>query len=265
MMHARKLLPGACAAVAALALAAGVASAETMTYTYDVFGQLKSAVSSAGPAVSYNYDDAGNRTLLRMGADVGPVANADSVAMLLNQVATFDPRTNDTDTDSDTLGITGATNGAHGTVSWIEGSLTYTPATDYVGSDSFNYTIADGRGQSATGSVSVSVTVPPMTASVSRTSYFGHKLSNGTWTTVSPVNVTANGGWGGYTYSWARTSGDSSTTISSSTSSSVQWTRPGYTNGGSWISYWACTVKDSHNTTVTTATVKVTIQNGTLI
>lgn len=263
MFQARKLLPGACVALATFALSAGAANAETMSYTYDVFGQLKSASSSAGTAVSYNYDDAGNRTLLRMGADIGPVANADSVGVFANQGGvTFDPRTNDTDPDSDALGISGATSPAHGSLSWAENSITYTPTVNYVGSDTFNYTIADGRGLSATGTVTVSITVEPLTASVSRVNYFHRKLTNGTWTTVSPVVVTPDGGMGGYTYSWARISGDSSTTISNSTSSSVQWTRPGFTNGGSWTSTWRCTVKDSANVTALTATVTVTIENG---
>lgn len=37
-------------------------AASTITYTYDVFGQLITANSTAGRAVTYTYDAAGNRT-----------------------------------------------------------------------------------------------------------------------------------------------------------------------------------------------------------
>jgi hypothetical protein len=37
------------------------------------------------------------------------------------------------------------------------GVVTYTPATDYVGTDSFTYTISDGNGGTATGTVNITV------------------------------------------------------------------------------------------------------------
>ena len=66
---------------------------------------------------------------------------------------------NDTDVDGDTLTVTGSTNGAHGTVTCTTaGVCTYTPAANYNGPDCFTYTVSDGHGGTATGTVSVTVT-----------------------------------------------------------------------------------------------------------
>ena len=65
------------------------------------------------------------------------------------------------DLDGDTLSLTGVTDGDHGTATInLDGTVTYTPDTDYVGDDSFTYTIEDGFGNTSTGTVSVSVMAP---------------------------------------------------------------------------------------------------------
>lgn len=90
-----------------------------------------------------------------------PVAVSDSISTTVNTAKVFDPRTNDTDQDGDTLSISAKTDGGHGVVTITGGtSLTYTPTTNYVGSDSFTYTLSDGHGGTAVGTVSVSVASP---------------------------------------------------------------------------------------------------------
>ena len=66
---------------------------------------------------------------------------------------------NDTDVDGDTLTVTAvnATASTHGTVSLISGQITYTPDANFNGPVSFGYTIADGHGGTATGTVNVNV------------------------------------------------------------------------------------------------------------
>jgi YD repeat-containing protein len=95
-----------------------------------------------------------------------PVANADSVSTTAGSALTFDPRSNDTDADSNPLTVIGASTPSHGTTSYAGGSVTYTPTSGYAGSDSFTYTISDGQpAGTAVGSVSVTVTsanVPPV-------------------------------------------------------------------------------------------------------
>jgi Bacterial Ig domain/Divergent InlB B-repeat domain/RTX calcium-binding nonapeptide repeat (4 copies) len=64
---------------------------------------------------------------------------------------------NDSDPDGDPVSFVGATAGSHGAVSCVSGVCTYTPAADYNGTDSFTYTISDGRGASDIGTVNVTV------------------------------------------------------------------------------------------------------------
>src|SRR6185369_8018773 len=47
--------------------------------------------------------------------------------------------------------------GTHGTVAFTATNVTYTPAGNYNGADSFTYTISDGKGGTATATVSVTV------------------------------------------------------------------------------------------------------------
>lgn len=65
---------------------------------------------------------------------------------------------NDMDADGDPLTITGVTQPVHGTVTLNgNGTYTYTPAADYNGVDSFTYTVTDGQGGLATGTVLITV------------------------------------------------------------------------------------------------------------
>jgi uncharacterized repeat protein (TIGR03803 family) len=65
---------------------------------------------------------------------------------------------NDTDPEGDPLTLVSVTQGANGTVTaHADGTLTYTPAGGFTGHDSFTYTISDGHGGTAIGTVSVRV------------------------------------------------------------------------------------------------------------
>ena len=63
-----------------------------------------------------------------------------------------------TDPDGDPLSYTVTAGPAHGTLSGAAPNLTYTPAPGYVGLDSFEFTVEDGRGGTDTGMVSLTVT-----------------------------------------------------------------------------------------------------------
>jgi len=66
---------------------------------------------------------------------------------------------NDSDADGDPLSIAALTVPSGGAVTDNnDGTVTYTPAANYNGSDVFSYTLGDGRGGTATGTVSVVVT-----------------------------------------------------------------------------------------------------------
>jgi len=66
---------------------------------------------------------------------------------------------NDTDADGDTLSITAVGTAGHGSVALnADGSVTYTPAGNYNGADSFSYTVSDGHGGGSTAQVNLTVT-----------------------------------------------------------------------------------------------------------
>ncbi len=99
-----------------------------------------------------------------------PDALNDTITVTENAPATGVPvLANDSDVDGDALTITGMTNGAKGGVVITGGGtgLTYQPNPGATGADSFTYTIADGRGGSASATVAVTITaarVAPITA-----------------------------------------------------------------------------------------------------
>jgi large repetitive protein len=95
-----------------------------------------------------------------------PVAQSDSYSTANNKNLAVSAASgvlgNDSDPDGDSLTVVGNTAPAHGTVVVnADGSFTYTPTAGYVGLDSFTYTVSDGQGGTATGTVSVTVTAPP--------------------------------------------------------------------------------------------------------
>jgi uncharacterized repeat protein (TIGR01451 family) len=85
-------------------------------------------------------------------ATVAEDSGANAIDVLANDTAAPDT--------GETLTVTAKTNGAHGTVAITGGGtgVSYTPAADYFGPDSFTYTISDGNGGTDTATVSVTVT-----------------------------------------------------------------------------------------------------------
>ena len=95
-----------------------------------------------------------------------PTPANDSVTVIINQPKVINVLANDTDPNGDSLTVTTVTAPQHGTaVLNTDGTITYTPVASYIGSDSFNYTVSDGHGGTAT--ASVAITVSQATASAS--------------------------------------------------------------------------------------------------
>jgi hypothetical protein len=91
-----------------------------------------------------------------------PVANDDAASVAEDSGANpIDVLSNDSDSDGDTLTITAVTQGAHGSVVNNGTNVTYAPAPNFNGGDSFTYTIDDGHG-GAPATATVSVTVTPV-------------------------------------------------------------------------------------------------------
>ena len=82
--------------------------------------------------------------------------NTEEDAVLTGQVPVA------TDGDGDALSYAAASPPAHGTLTFNpDGSYVYTPAPDYSGLDSFDYTVSDGRGGLSTYTVTISVAPLP--------------------------------------------------------------------------------------------------------
>ncbi|MCB0079359.1 MAG: cadherin-like domain-containing protein, partial [Caldilineaceae bacterium] len=64
---------------------------------------------------------------------------------------------NDSDPDGDALTISITSQPGHGAATVNNLQIVYTPNADFVGSDSFTYTIVDGKGGNATATVTVTV------------------------------------------------------------------------------------------------------------
>ena len=92
--------------------------------------------------------------------DAAPEANPDSIAVIEDTPLSFQASelvANDTDFDGDALTVTAVSGGKNGSVSLVNGVVTYSPAANYNGTDSFSYTVSDGQGGVSEGFVSVTV------------------------------------------------------------------------------------------------------------
>lgn len=179
-----------------------------------------------------------------------PVANTDDVQTPHDVALQFDPRANDTDADNDPLTIANATSGNNGTVTFTSTDVTYTPSAGFVGTDSFQYTISDGNGGTATGTVNVTVTngVPTAVDDAAAThpnqSVSGNVLGNDTDPENDTLTVTGN-------------TNPTSGTVTVAPNGDFTYTA-GATTGTDTFQY---TISDGHGGTAT-ATVTINITNG---
>ncbi|WP_413473515.1 Ig-like domain-containing protein, partial [Shewanella baltica] len=114
-----------------------------------------------------------------------PVANPDTAALFWNQSIDVDVLANDTDSDGDTLTVTQVTSEFGTAVILANQQLSYTPATDFIGTDVLVYSITDGKGGTASSELTVIVsgntaptTVNDSAATDDRTSLLLDVLSN---------------------------------------------------------------------------------------
>lgn len=89
---------------------------------------------------------------------VAPLARADWRSTNRGTPVLIDVLANDTDANGDALAVTRVTTPANGSVvNMGNGSVTYWPAAEFVGTDRFTYTVSDGHGQVAWAEVQVMV------------------------------------------------------------------------------------------------------------
>jgi hypothetical protein len=132
------------------------------TYVLDVIGAGSATVNTeiydfSGSSFHYNSDYSTNVFSITATNDPAPTATNDSASTSPSTPVAIDVLANDSDSDGDTLTITGSTMPTHGTASCTATQCQYTPANGFTGTDSFQYTISDGHGGVATATVTVTV------------------------------------------------------------------------------------------------------------
>jgi hypothetical protein len=116
-----------------------------------------------------------------------PVAAPDGLVTSRDVPATIDVLANDTDVDGDQLAVSAVTPPGHGSAAFVaDGSVTYTPALDYTGPDSFDYSVIDGAGGSATAHVDV------MVVAVNHAPVAGADVATTAEDTATSIDVLAN-------------------------------------------------------------------------
>ncbi|MGD9856654.1 MAG: tandem-95 repeat protein [Planctomycetaceae bacterium] len=95
-------------------------------------------------------------------ANDAPVATDDTVSTDEDRAVIIDVLGNDFDVDGDVLMVIAANDATYGDVTINpDGTITYTPDASFSGSDSFVYTISDGRGGESSATVNVAVQPRP--------------------------------------------------------------------------------------------------------
>jgi hypothetical protein len=121
------------------------------------------ATDSSGNAVT---TDGGLISLTRF---LPPVAIDDVAVTTVDQDVTLDVLTNDSDPNGEALSVSAITQGSNGAaVNNLDGTVTYTPDSGFIGEDTFTYTASDGS-LTDTATVTVFVGDPRFTFDLSST------------------------------------------------------------------------------------------------
>ena len=122
-----------------------------------------------------------------------PVANNNSYSLMANTLLSVPAPgilANDTDADGDNLTAVPGAAPTHGLLSLnADGGFTYTPAANYVGSDSFTYRAFDGLSNSSLATVNLTITnfTPWFTDAFSRTTLSPWVAFDGNWAVADGV------------------------------------------------------------------------------
>ena len=115
------------------------------SFTYRVFdGQAYSAAATASLTITAVND--------------APIAANDGASVAEDGSVSIPVLANDTDPEGDPLVVVSVTPGGRGTTTTDGTTVTFTPAPDFFGTDTFQYTVSDGNGGMAIATVTVTVT-----------------------------------------------------------------------------------------------------------
>lgn len=190
---------------------ASVAANSTGPSNFVLTGSSSSGGTSGGSSGSGGSGTGGGNS---GGNTQNPTAANYTIGTSPGQPIEIDVLANDTDPLGYTLTVTSFGQGKDGKVTQnADGSLSYTPAAGFTGTDAFTYSISDGMGGTATGTVQVSVAA----AAALPNSFFAPYVDMGLWPTYTLTSAMQAGGvkdftlafivadsnnqpaWGGYT------------------------------------------------------------------
>lgn len=109
-----------------------------------------------------------------------PVAVADQAVTTASTAVTISVLANDGDVDGDAIAIGSVTQGKNGATAIVGTSVRYTPKAGFSGTDTFSYVVSDGKGGTASATVTVQVLAanrPPVASPVSLSAKAGATVS----------------------------------------------------------------------------------------
>lgn len=126
----------------------------------DGWRPMNAAAAAYGPQITLSGGAPANRA---------PVANPDAYSAIYGnaQFAQFAVLGNDTDPDGDPITVVSVgvpSKGGTAQVTSGGAAIQYRPAPTFFGTETFNYTISDGKGEAAVSNVTVTIPQPPDTA-----------------------------------------------------------------------------------------------------
>jgi PKD repeat protein len=180
--------------------ATGVTTNQTAYFTSLGVGSWPIKLRVTDNHTSPLVDEAGSTVTVRAADDAAcnrpPVAVADSASTVSGTPAVISVLANDSDPDTwQVLTVSSTTTPTSGTVVVnVDQTVTYTPAGGFAGTATFNYTLSDGIGGTASALVTMTVTTPPAACTYS-TSRNGVVLGRAGGTAVIAVATQFGCAW----------------------------------------------------------------------
>ena len=169
---------------------AAITSGSTTTVTYTPNANYNGTDSFTYTVSDGNDTDTGTVNLTVTAVNDPPVAVNDSASTDEDTAVDINVVSNDTDADGDALSVTQVTTPSNGAAAITTGStttVTYTPDTNFVGTDSFTYTVSDGT-DTDTGMVNVMMGAPAKPTGL--TAAAGKNQAALTWDDPSDSSIT---------------------------------------------------------------------------
>ena len=143
---------------------AAITAGSTTTVTYTPNANFNGSDSFDYTVSDGTDTDTGTVNITVTAVNDPPVAVNDFASTDEDTTVDINVISNDTDVEGDTLSVTQVTTPSNGTAAITTGStttVTYTPDTDFIGTDTFDYTVSDGT-DTATGTATIIVGDPPV-------------------------------------------------------------------------------------------------------